>query len=265
MTEKAFRVLCDVDGKLGREIMPRPHDPHNNPDAKTWEQLSVAQRLDQVKGELSDDEIAVIQARLSSVCGTSMDKAGFFDVLRWWALGGYTMDGVYETGDEFKLPTGQSSFARCFFDEALETGSLDYSFNTPVSKIQDEGESVIVNGTWRAKRLICTLPLNVLDSVRFEPALSPSKMEATNPGNINQGAKFHLEVAGQQLRSWSAVCFPVVRPCSGTGDGTTPAGNTHIVCFGANKQFPAPEEDARDWVEDFTKLHDMEVKKTVRT
>lgn len=263
MTEKAFTMLCNVDGKMGREIMPYPHDPHHNPDARKWEQMTIAQRLEQIKPRLTDDEVNILQARLSSIYGADMDKAGLFDVLRWWALGGYTMDGLYETGDEFKIPTGQSSFARCFFDEALQTGNLAYVFNTPVASIEDRGGTAVVNGRWKAKRVICTAPLNVLKHIHFEPPLTPAKMAATDPGNINQGAKVHLDVLGTELRSWSSACFPVERACSAFGDGLTPQGNTHVVCFGKNREFATPEEDGRSFVADVKRLHDMEVIKTV--
>ncbi|KAB8265990.1 hypothetical protein BDV32DRAFT_143728 [Aspergillus pseudonomiae] len=263
MTEKAFKMLCDVDGKSGREVLPYPHNPHHNPKAKHWEQMSVAQRLDQIKAALTGDELAALQAHLSSICGIDMDKAGLFDVLRWWALGGYTMDGLYETGDQFKIPTGQSNFARCFFEESLQSHHLKYSFNTVVTSIQDQGNRVIVNRTWSAKRVICAVPLNVLRKVAFEPALSPSKMAATRPGNINHGAKVHLEASSSALRSWSCASWPPTRVCHGSGDGLTPDGNTHIVCFGSNKDFLRPEQDAQDFAADCQKLQDMDIRKTV--
>ncbi|KAF4963193.1 hypothetical protein FSARC_8771 [Fusarium sarcochroum] len=263
MTEKAFRLLCDVDGRLGREVMPYPHDPHFNPKVKQWEEISVAQRLDQIRPDLTDDEATILQARLSSIYGTDMDKAGLFEVLRWWALGGYTTDSLYETGDEFKIPTGQSSFARCFFGEALRTEHLSYSFNTAVKTIEDKGDQVLVNQTWEAKRLICTVPLNVLEHIRFESALSPTKTVAMRLRNINHGAKFHFEVWGTALRSWASTCFPVTRSCSAFGDGLTPRGNTHVVSFGSNKRFSTPEKDARSYIADCKKLHDMDVEKTI--
>ncbi|KAL5341774.1 hypothetical protein BJX70DRAFT_386512 [Aspergillus crustosus] len=248
MTERAFTRLCDVDGKSGRTVIPYPHNPHHIPEAKQWEQLSVAQRLEQIKLDLTSDEIAVLQARLSSICGTDMEKAGFFDVLMWWALGGYTMDGLYETGDQFKTRTGQSVFARYFFEEALQTHNIEYSFNTAVESIQDLGDRIIVKEKWLVSRLICTVPLNVLQKVRFEPALSSAKMAAARRGQVNLGAKFHLEVVGSALRPWSGACWPFTRVCSASGDGLTPAGNAHVVCWGSNKAFPTAKQDARDFV-----------------
>ncbi|KAG9251651.1 uncharacterized protein F5Z01DRAFT_275474 [Emericellopsis atlantica] len=263
MTEKAFRLMCDVDGELGRSVIPYPHDPHFNPEAKYWEALSVAQRLDQIRTQISDDEAAILQARLSSIYGADMDKAGFFDMLRWWALGGYTMDGLYETGDDFKLPDGQSSFARHFFDETVGTQKLIYCFDTVVQSVHDNGRAVCVNDKWRAERLICTMPLNVLCDVKFEPGLSAQKLQAMKGGNINQGAKVHLEVSGSGHRSWSSAIYPVSRACSMSGDGLTPAGNTHLVCFGSNKEFTSPEDDARSFAADCKHVQEIDILKTI--
>ena len=193
-----------------------------------------------------------------------MNKAGLFDVLRWWALGGYTMDGLYETGDQFKIAAGQSRFARNFFVEAQQTGNLSYSFNTTVTSLQDLGDHVVLNQTWTAKRVICAVPLNVIHKIRFEPALSDSKKAAIlTLGNINHGAKVHLEVNGSDFRSWAGASWPVNRLGHGSGDSLTPAGNSHLVCFGSNNKHLTPEEDGREFLADCSRLHEMEVRKVV--
>lgn len=263
MAEKAFTELCNVDGCVGRSIIPFPHDPHHNPDSKKWENVSIAQRIEQVQSKLTADETDILRAFLSSIVGSSMEAAGMFDVLRWWALGGYTMEGLYETGDDFKLLTGQSSFSLRFLDESLQTGNLQYSFNTAVLSVQDLGDKVVVNDTWTAKRAVCTIPLNVLPHVRFEPMLDHSKIEATRHGNINHGAKVHLEASGTDLRSWSGTSWPPARLFNASGDGLTPAGNAHIVCFGANAPALGPSEDAHDFVADVQRVQNMDVKKIV--
>lgn len=265
MLGKAFTLLCNVDGRLGREIIPFPHNPHHNCDAEKWEKMSVLQRLDEVKTDLSTQETSLLQSFLSSICGSEMKDVGFFDVLRWWALGGYSVDGLYETGDDYKILEGQSRFAQYFFDEALQTRNLSYSFDTRVTSIVDQGSLVTVNENWHAKRLICTVPLNVLHGIRFSPPLSQSKIAALSPGNINKGSKFHLEVSGSQLRPWAGAYWPVERLFHASGDSRTPDRNTHIVCFGTTGPFPTPEEDARTFVADCERLHSMTVKKTVST
>ncbi|GAB1210301.1 hypothetical protein APSETT445_009092 [Aspergillus pseudonomiae] len=92
-------------------------------------------------------------------------------------------------------------------------------------------------------RLISTIPLNVLSSVTFSPPLSPERTAAANIGHVNQCVKVHAEVASPDMRSWSGISYPFNKLAYAIGDGTTPAGNTHIVCFGGAHNHIQPEED----------------------
>jgi hypothetical protein len=47
------------------------------------------------------------------------------------------------------------------------------------------------------------------------------------------------------------------------GDGTTPAGNTHIVAFGANETHLEPEQDIKRTAKILTELVDMDIKRLV--
>lgn len=264
MVEAAFKKLCDVDGRSGRTVLPFPHDLHFNPEIKRWEAISVAQRLRQIDDRISSEEASTLKSFISAISGNDMDSTGFFDILRWWALCGYTVGGLYDCTETYKIPTGQSSFAKCFFDEAVRTENLSYCFNTRVTSIVQDRHSVTLNNSWSAKRVICTLPLNVLPHVSFQPPLSTSKAVAARIGNINIGAKVHLEVQGRNLRSWTGISWPASRIFSCLGDGLTPAGNAHIVCFGTNQIFEPPEVDAQDFVAAAKEMHEsMDVRKTV--
>jgi hypothetical protein len=73
----------------------------------------------------------------------------------------------------------------------------------------------------------------------------------------------HAEVSNKELRSWSAV-DPSSKLLNAFGDGTTPAGNTHIVAFGANETHLDPEEDIKKTSQILTDLVDMDIKRLVR-
>nr|AAQ06637.1 putative monoamine oxidase [Aspergillus nidulans] len=47
------------------------------------------------------------------------------------------------------------------------------------------------------------------------------------------------------MRSWTGISYPFNKLCYAIGDGTTPAGNTHIVCFGGSHNHIQPEEDIK--------------------
>lgn len=247
--------------------MPFPHNPHHNPDVKAYEALSAAQRIEQIRPLLSEVELATLQASIAAISGNTMENTGFFDLLRWWALGGYSAAGVPELTETYKIAAGQSSFARNIIDEALSTGNLCYTLETVVSFVNDNVSVVKVATSsgeeWLAKRLVCTIPLNVLSRVQFDPPLSPTKRAAAQKGHVNFGAKVHLEAEGSDLRSWSAAAWPSKRVFACHGDGLTPERNTHIVCFGSNKSFARPQDDAEEFALQVKQLIPMKVNKVV--
>lgn len=249
--------------------MPYPHDPHFNPEAKQWENISAAQRIEQVRAKLNELELYTLQSFVAAISGNDMNATGFFDVLRWWALSGYSTQGLNDYTETYKIPEGQSRFARTMFDEALATGNLKYAFDTLITSINDSSKAVEVTSTsgqkWSARRLISTIPLNILDRIQFNPPLSPAKLAAHSIQHIGIGAKVHMEVKGTNLRTWSAAAWPDSRVFSGRGDGITPSGNTHLVFFAANKQGLNAQEDAQDMVAEAKKLHEMDIKKVVRS
>ena len=264
---KAFNLFCNIDGANGRTILPLPHDPHFNFLIRHFESLSVADRLTQIGSSLTNDELAILQAFICAASGNDMEHTGFFDILRWWALCDYNLQGFRNSTETWKIRTGQSDFARHFFDEAIATGNLGYSFCTKVLSVEDRGNNVTVRGhqaqTWVANRVICTVPLNVLHETSFEPPLPKEKIVASTQGHIGQGAKYHFEFGGKDLRSWSAIVWPPSRIVACVGDGLTPKNNTHVVAFGPSVPFAKREEDAQSFIADIRKLHDIRVKRLV--
>jgi len=167
--------------------------------------------------------------------------------MHWWAMCGYTYAGCIDMLISWKFKNGQSSFAIRFFQEALATKRLAYAFNSPIKTIKDTGRKVEVitrdGRRYHAARLISAMPLNVLGEVIFEPPLSAGKRAAIATGHINQCVKVHAEISNKDLRSWTGNTYPHNELIYAIGDGTTPAGNTHIVCFGGDHKHIDPEVD----------------------
>lgn len=254
MLDTAFTIFCNVDGRQGRAVFPFPHNPHHAPAARELEQRSVAERLGQIQPQLSVQALNVLKTAIGAICGSvDFENVGLFDVLRWWALAGYSTTGLFESTEEYKVKHGQSCFAKHFFSEACSTGRLGYAFQTRVECIRSRGDGVEVvvdsDHVFQAVRVICTVPLNVLDDIEFDPALPSLKIEAASKGQIYQGAKIHFEVEGTDLRSWTGVAFPDQRILSCLGDGLTAAGNTHVVAFGTNDSSLSTEQDGMQLIE----------------
>ncbi len=167
---------------------------------------------------------------------------------------------------KYKFRGGQSSFAINFWNEAIATKKLSYVFNCPITSVRDHGSLVEVTSEdgreFKAFRAICTIPLNVLNTVTFSPPLSLKRSAATDAGHLNQCVKVHAEVSNKDLRSWSGV-DPSSKLLYAFGDGTTPTGNTHIVAFGANETHLEPEQDIKRTAKILTELVDMDIKRLV--
>ncbi|KAL5593004.1 hypothetical protein FOBRF1_012106 [Fusarium oxysporum] len=266
IVDGVFQKFCNVDGKLGRELIPFPHNPHHNPKVAEYDMMSAADRIKEIRPTLSDFEVAILEANLGAISGNDMKTTGFFDILRWWALCNYTTTGLADLTETYKIAAGQSEFATAFFKEGLGTGNLSYLFDVQVSSVKDHGNMVTlstINGErFVGNRIICTVPLNILQNMEFNPHLNKDKQDAAQRGHIGFGAKFHLEARGNTLRSWLGAASSDSRVLTIRGDGITPAGNTHVVCF-AISSTSQPKADAVDFIEHARNVHDMNIKQLV--
>lgn len=118
---------------------------------------------------------------------------------------------------------------------------------------------------YRARRAICTVPLNVLHKIRFSPPLSSSKVKASKLGHCNKVSKVHVECKNPELRSFSGTAYPHNKLTYTFGDGTTPAGNIHLVAFGSS--LPGvhlqPEEKIEETIQAFQEFAPMDVQRVV--
>lgn len=227
-------------------MIPFPHNEFALKEVKKFDDMSAADRLKQIGHSLTlDEHTAVCGFVLLCSCGT-LENTSFYEFLHWWALCNYSYEYCVEYLMKYKFETGQSSFAINFFQEALSTGNLSYSFNQRVTKIEDQKDHVAIQAndrTFEAAKVVCTIPLNVLGNVEFCPPLPSGKQKALAAGHVNKCAKVHAECANPELRSWSGIDYPNNKLTYAFGDGTLPNGNTHIVAFGGDYNHLDPEVD----------------------
>lgn len=231
---------------MGRKIIPYPHDSFHNPQAREYDHMSAQDRINEVALALTPSERAAVESFVLLCSGGTLETTSFFEFLHWWALCGYTYQGCIDYLITSKFKGGQSTFARRFFEESVSSGKLSYTFSSPVQSISDHGDKVtlITRGgrQYTGARIICTIPLNVLSTINFQPPLEVQRMTAINARNINQCVKVHAEISSKDMRSWSGISYPFNKLSFAIGDGTLPSGNTHIVCFGGDYNHIQPEE-----------------------
>ena len=265
--ESACNKFANIDGHLGRVIMPYPHNAGHNPAVWQYDKLTCRDRINQIADSLTADEVCGLEGYLLLTSGSTIETMSFFEFLHWWALCGYTYQGCFEYLIKYKFRRGQSSFAINFWNEAVSTGNLSYAFNTPVAKVVDHGLEVEVVSTkgqsFRARRLISAIPLNILDTIDFSPALDPKRAAAAKVGHLNQCVKVHAEIKNKELRTWSGIDYTTAGLLYAFGDGTTPAGNTHIVAFGGVRNHLQPEEDVRKTLDAVAAQTSMDIERLV--
>jgi hypothetical protein len=265
--ESALSKVVNIDGVHGRNTIPYPHSALLNPEARKYDHLSVADRLAEIKNELTPNERLCAEAFILLCSGATLETTSFYEFLHWWALCGYTYEGCINHLVKYKFKNGQSSFAVRFFGEAVASGNLSYAFNQPVASVQDSASGVIVTTrsgqTFKAKKLISAMPLNVLADVKFDPPLSKGRETAAKTGHVNQTVKVHAEISDRDLRSFTGISYPHNGLIYGFGDGETPKGNTHVVAFGGQHNHFHPEDSIERTIEAFKGFTPMEVERVV--
>ena len=276
---RAWDIFVDVDGQKSRTVCPLPHAQLDNVvvDRKTVEKLdkmSCQERFDQISHLLTAEQQGILISLLLHISGGSMENSSAWDMVRSHALLMHSSDNFTDVWLRYKLRDGQTELAKRMLTEAVETG-LDYAFSTPIQSISEvrEGTNHIVTAaqvkttggeTFRARKVICTIPLNVLKDIQFSPPLSPLRQEAIRVGHVNQMTKIHADVKDKGLERWNGMRYPALL-MYGYADGVLPNGNVHLVAFGADERHHfVPERDPELALDAFQKLHPMNIDKLVR-
>ncbi|KAL4802480.1 hypothetical protein BDV18DRAFT_154182 [Aspergillus unguis] len=201
--ERTAQRVFSVDGLGGRALMPFPHDSLREPATwKKYDHLSVKDRLDALS-DLSQPDRELFESNISTFGSALAEQTGFVDALRWYALGGHSMPGVFEMAGVYKLGNGgMTAFANAMFQEYRG----DSLFETTVTEIHQTWSGVeIVTAQGqriKAKSVVSTTPLNCLNDIKFSPPLSPLRHAAATEGHINRGAKIHFKLR-ETLPGWA--------------------------------------------------------------
>jgi hypothetical protein len=244
--QKPAELYFNVDGQMGRAVMPYPQMPFYNKDVLQFDSLTAFERLDQIRDQLSALEASALEAYLLLMSGGTPQNTGFLDMLHWWALCNYKSDGLGNYEVAFKLKCGTTGLAMRILEDGLKSGNLTTKFSSPVKKISESNSRVTITtddgNKYTSSMTVSTIPLNVLKSISFSPPLSGKKATAIGEGHVGLHSKVHFEARGTDLRSWSGYSYPGHGLLYAYGDDTTPASNTHIVSFGASSVPLHPED-----------------------
>jgi len=181
-----------------REALPNPHDPLLAlGELARFDRLTIAQRLDEL--DLDEEEREVLEAELESLAHGPLEEAGAVSVLRWHALSGYSLALTQYTGGRVTLAEGTEALLAAIASAA----PVETRLEAHVAAVRVRGGRVEVetrDGVLHdAAAVVVAVPLNVLATIEFEPALSERKREAIARRQASRGIKIFLRVRGPHV------------------------------------------------------------------
>ena len=226
-----------------KQVWERPYDAHHCWDAVcARDGLSVADRLNAL--ELTPLQRTSIGGFLEILSMNQPENASYVEMMRCWSLTGWNYQLFNDTAARYKLTEGTGALVNAI----VEDGGFELALNWPVASVHQSAEGVSVasaNGEIvNAKRAVVTVPLNVLNSVSFEPPLSSVKQEASALKHVGGGYKVFFEVEGDPgavMTLSRSTSSPLI------GSFTYQRGEQRSVLAGFSLEPGALEKSVEDW------------------
>ena len=180
----------------GRVIIERPYELlHVKGKALAADKMTAKDRLDQL--DLTPLQYSLMDSLIGGMAHNTSDQVSYLEILRWCMLPGGIFPMWMDAITRFKLKDGTIGL----IDKMLEDGKPDVRMSTPVKSVEDLGERVRVT-TSRGESIISAsvivaMPMNVLPSVQFTPALDPKLVAAAQERHTGQGFKIFIKVKGK--------------------------------------------------------------------
>jgi pseudooxynicotine oxidase len=228
----------EEDGKLLLRALRRfcgpalVFQPFPYATATTWmpdplETMSAKARLDEL--DLPPRVHDLLDSVLSTTVSSSLDQCSVTEIMRIYALSGYDPAQMLASLGQFKLIEGTSSL----IDAIVADSTAEIRLQATVMRVEHGANSVCVtlaNGEKvRARTALLTVPLNVLSSIEFVPALSEDKRRAIAEGHAGHGQKLYVKVRGDLGNI--ALLGPQSMPIGWAATVTHDASRTLLVLF----------------------------------
>lgn len=175
-------------------LLPRPDGVEDSADWQEADQLTLQEALDRL--ELDDSERQANEAAWVGHCNGPLDQVGYAAALRWTAATGGLWNLMHSASAVYRLPGGNDQLVKAIAGDVRG----DIRLNAQVASIShgDAGVSVRTTGgdEIRGKKIISTVPLNVLHELDVTPPISSRKREISSEGAASQGLKLWIRVKG---------------------------------------------------------------------
>jgi len=174
--------------------LPRPDAPLTNPDLAEVDQYNLQEMLDKL--DLSEDERNANEAAWVGHFNAPLDQCAYVNALRWTAGASGHWHLMHEASAIFRLKDGNETLPKAI----AEDSGADIRLNAPVTAVRHDSEgATVAYGYGReihAKKVVITLPQNILHKLDVQPALPEAKLAASRERTASQGVKAWIRVKG---------------------------------------------------------------------
>ena len=188
---EAFDQFCAP----GTDAVPEPYGDTWGPDPQGYGDRSLRKHLEtvQVAPELRD----WVEAMCCAIAFGPLDQSAATEMFRTYALAGWSITQMMAALTAIKLVKGTRELIESI---AAQATLADIRLNSPVRRVDQTGEQVRVElasgDAVSAPTAVIALPMNVLNSVEFEPRLSEIKRTASSERHAGAGQKCYVRVKG---------------------------------------------------------------------
>ncbi|KAL7627814.1 hypothetical protein AAE478_002009 [Parahypoxylon ruwenzoriense] len=221
---RLLQKFFDIDGMGGRTVLPQPYRWFDNLEGIKKYDITVAQRLQQMDVSPADRDF--VAAWLFCMSLSSPETAGFLSFLRVYALSNYDWGTVLEMSGKFKVPGGTTALASAMHSEFTGISLFGRQVSSIVSKAGAAEVKTTAGEVFTAGKVVCTIPLNCLGDIGFEPALPVSFIMT----HVNQGAKVNFHAEGQP-GGWFGVGTAQGSGSFGLTESSSESGGKNMVIF----------------------------------
>ena len=190
LIEHGMQALVGDSAKL----LPRPDLVSTDEDFAAADKLTLQQALDQL--DLSEDERQANEAAWVGHCNGPLDQVGFSAAVRWTAATAGHWRVMHEASAVYRLEDGNDQLVNSIAGDVRG----EIRRNAPVSAISHDASGAVVQladgQQLRARRVVVTLPLNILHELPIYPPLSDAKRRISQSGTASQGLKLWIRVKG---------------------------------------------------------------------
>jgi monoamine oxidase len=198
----AEAMLAKLDASMkeilapSRAVLPQPYDFFPLSDAvKALDNVTLADKI--AEQDLDPEARALLDGMWALNFSGDPARSGYTQALRWCALSGGDWQLMFEACATYKLAGGTRSLLEAI---AADAADADIRLGISVARIDEDDDGVRVTcadgSMLRGRRVVVTLPLNVLSSIDIRPGLGHGISAAAAEGQASTGVKVWARVRG---------------------------------------------------------------------